>query len=552
MIHARAGSLLAVAACLALTGWFWHRGERFIAANGPTFDEAAHLAAGYGYWTAGEFRLNPEHPPLLKLLWAAPLLFADTPPFPRDLASGPNPNHWHVANALIYESGVPPRQLVDPARRVNLAFGCALVLLVGWVAYRVYGSRLAAVAGCAFAAADPTLLALSCVLTTDLGVTLLGFLSCYLMWEYAGAPSRGLLLLAGGSLGLLLSSKFSAVGLVASLGLTGVLFVLRGGALALPGTQGSGGVRAALEFAIRLGVIAVVVLAATYFFVGFPDWGKGLRFQLTRGAHGDGVFYLNGEVARQGWYHYFLVALALKLPAGLIVAASVGSVSLALQRGWSSRAVFLVVPPAVFLVLASYSRVNVGVRAVYLCVPFLYLAAAGLAAPGCCRLPRGLLLVGSIGWCAIAAERTSPHEIAYFNELAGGPSQGTHNVADSNVDWGQGLPSLKKWMDTSGIDVIYLGYFGTDRPEAHGIRFQALPGYGRVGAPGGEAIPAAAARHVVAVSVNHLLGLFLNDPDTYAWLRDRQPVAILGGCIYIFDLTGDRAAIARVRAIVNR
>ena len=31
-----------VIACLALVAWFWQRGERFIAANGPTFDEPAH------------------------------------------------------------------------------------------------------------------------------------------------------------------------------------------------------------------------------------------------------------------------------------------------------------------------------------------------------------------------------------------------------------------------------------------------------------------------------------------------------------------------------
>src|SRR5262249_4824425 len=40
-----------------------------------TPDERAHLPAGYAYWVRGEFRLNPEHPPLVKLLSAAPLLF---------------------------------------------------------------------------------------------------------------------------------------------------------------------------------------------------------------------------------------------------------------------------------------------------------------------------------------------------------------------------------------------------------------------------------------------------------------------------------------------
>ena len=42
-----------------------------------TPDERAHLPAGYAYWVAGEFRLNPEHPPFVKLLCAAPLLLMD-------------------------------------------------------------------------------------------------------------------------------------------------------------------------------------------------------------------------------------------------------------------------------------------------------------------------------------------------------------------------------------------------------------------------------------------------------------------------------------------
>src|SRR5438876_3518 len=39
-----------------------------------TTDEPVHIAAGYSYWQTRDFRLNPEHPPLAKLLAALPLL----------------------------------------------------------------------------------------------------------------------------------------------------------------------------------------------------------------------------------------------------------------------------------------------------------------------------------------------------------------------------------------------------------------------------------------------------------------------------------------------
>src|SRR2546425_3438314 len=39
-----------------------------------TSDEPLHLAAGYSYWQTRDFRMNPEHPPLAKLLATLPLL----------------------------------------------------------------------------------------------------------------------------------------------------------------------------------------------------------------------------------------------------------------------------------------------------------------------------------------------------------------------------------------------------------------------------------------------------------------------------------------------
>ena len=38
-----------------------------------TWDEGRHAFAGYSYWTRGDFGVNPEHPPLVKLLGSFPL-----------------------------------------------------------------------------------------------------------------------------------------------------------------------------------------------------------------------------------------------------------------------------------------------------------------------------------------------------------------------------------------------------------------------------------------------------------------------------------------------
>jgi len=48
-----------------------------------------------------------------------------------------------------------------------------------------------------------------------------------------------------------------------------------------------------------------------------------------------------------------------------------------------------------------------------------------------------------------------------------------------------------------------------------------------------------------------MLGLFLDDPETYRWFRGRKPV-IVGGCMQVFDITGDPEAITRVRSLQTR
>lgn len=62
-------------------------GELFFSTlqESQVFDEAAHLFAGFEYWKHADFGENPEHPPLVKLVAAVPLLslhLKEPPPVP--------------------------------------------------------------------------------------------------------------------------------------------------------------------------------------------------------------------------------------------------------------------------------------------------------------------------------------------------------------------------------------------------------------------------------------------------------------------------------------
>src|SRR5438132_6731724 len=69
----KAPRILNIAATI-LIGIFCLQGLLAIPRLSATSDEPLHLAAGYSYWTTRDFRLNPEHPPLAKLIAALPLL----------------------------------------------------------------------------------------------------------------------------------------------------------------------------------------------------------------------------------------------------------------------------------------------------------------------------------------------------------------------------------------------------------------------------------------------------------------------------------------------
>jgi hypothetical protein len=121
------------------------------------------------------------------------------------------------------------------------------------------------------------------------------------------------------------------------------------------------------------------------------------------------------------------------------------------------------------------------------------------------------------------------------------------HLGDSNIDWGQGLKALRAELERHGNPVIYLSYAGTARPEAYGIRYERLLSWGQFHRPPDDRVDPAGPV-LVAVSVTNLQGIYLRDPNTFRWLLDREPVSRTDGSIWVFDLTGDEPALARVAA----
>ncbi len=276
---------------------FLTQGIFFIHANAPTYDEAMHLASGYSYLATGDFRLEPQNPPLLKQYLALPLFLIHRLPFQTDTQHWRDGLDFFVGQDFLYHSPLPADQMLRLARLPNLSIGALLLVLIGWWAFRLWGAK-AAMLAMALACFEPNFVAHSALVTTDIGAALFIFLTVYLLWEYFSSPTWWLLGAAGVSLGVALVSKFSAIVLIPMVGLIIALHLIStvGQSRAfLPRRHPirlSARVIDATAVFVSIAFFAALVIPSAYSFQGFQPWFAGLERFLTAGAGRSAGFLL--------------------------------------------------------------------------------------------------------------------------------------------------------------------------------------------------------------------------------------------------------------------
>src|SRR5262249_10198470 len=149
-----------------------------------------------------------------------------------------------------------------------------------------------------------------------------------------------------------------------------------------------------------------------------------------------GSSYLFGTRRMHGWWYYYFVALAVKVPLTfwLLVLGRVG-LGLSGKLRSAGRDWMLPVSIGLFLTIAALgSSRNYGLRYILPLAPLALVWVSGLAEGG--RWARRIAAIGLIGQ-GVAVASIHPYELSYFNVLAGGPVGGRRILADSNLDWGQ-------------------------------------------------------------------------------------------------------------------
>ena len=575
--------------------------------NAVTFDEVCHLPAGISYWHFGQFWCYHHNPPLVRLIAALPAVITGVPV--------DYEGYQYLPRSRVADDELARRfMLANRADYLGVFVRCravivAMTVLGGYLVFRWSSELFGGVGGLVSLALwsfCPNILAHGGLVTTDLGATVLGFGASYLFWRYLKRPSLWRAILAGIALGLTEASKYSFVILpfiwagLAVLNLATRLMRTRGNAAQ------------ALLHAAALSLVALLVLNNIYLGEGSGRALGSFEFRsklLTKevgsspGGHvqRDNRFrdtflagwpvplpehyvlgfddqtydvdtmkyakYLRGEVRidRDGWWYYYLYCLLVKTPLGTLFLWGLGALAACrrtCRSDLASEACLALTPLTILALVSSQTGLNSHLRYVLPILPFAFTWAGRL---GPLVVAGGRVVRAVVGGCLLATAASvvlvQPNNLAYFNEAAGGHDAGIAHLADSNLDWGQGLVALRDWVDArAGGRPLKLAYFGRMAPELLGLRYEVPPfgpGPERAGSPvDGQVGPEPGLQ---AVSANYLVGCFTLPAPNGAWgltpipancyeyYKNFTPTAIAAHSIYIYDLAPGEVNLVRRR-----
>jgi hypothetical protein len=506
-----------------------------------TIDEPLHLTAGYAFWAFGDYRLQESNGALPQRWLALPLLVSNVKFPSRNDDAWRHPGYlgFQVCYKFLFDSGNDPDAMIFHGRLMAVVMALLVALAVyGWTA-RVFGF-VAGLMACFLCALDPTMLAHGRLMTSDVTTALFFLMTVGCFWSLLRRFTYFRLAASTVCFGLLMVSKMSgalavpmalliflsriALGRPWPVRLSG--FRLRR-VCTLPGKTCLAGVAAMAH--------AGVALAIIWCFYGWQyqpssDWradrdsycesresvfdslgsSRALftvseRWRILPDAYLYGLAhtlkhsaqrpaYLNGQYSMTGWWYYFPYCFLVKTPLTLFALVGLGAGSLvcrvSYRGGGRRRVAFRALLDRTSLIwslllvygmAAIFTNLNIGHRHLLPLYPplFMLAGASGWWFTRGKRWFRAAIVVFLILQIVVIA-RIHPYYLAYFNELVGGPGRGYRHLVDSNVDWGQDLPSLSRWLrehrDLISQGALYYNYFGNDSPQRWGIQARPLAG----------------------------------------------------------------------------
>lgn len=545
-------------------------------------DEIPHVGAGYSYVTRGDFRLNPEHPPLAKDLAGIALLFLD---LNRSAFDSPvwtkNVNdQWNFGRNLIFNSGNDAELITHVAKFPILIF----FILSGVIIYiwtkKLWGNTWALVS-LFFFSFSSTIIAHSRFVTTDMPALFGVLLSSFFFFRYLMKPTSKNFWLSGICFGIAQLTKFSLILLVPYFLVVAVLWAILHGDFGrtlfktilimavgyilivwpvyyvhtmnypserqqsdtsyLLGTYGNKTLR---DLEIEASGIPVIRAMAQY--------GLGLMMVSQRSTGGNTTYFL-GEVRTEAWKKYFPIVYFIKEPLAFWLLVFIVCIYLGFRAStqWIKKGKEILsthfIEFAMLLWLIIYwvtsikANLNIGVRHLIPVYGFTYILLTGQLSHIAQNISQkykrifAILIVLLLGWYGFESVSVFPYYLTYFNQIAGGAAGGHIYVADSNLDWGQDLKRFTDWVDEKGIDKIYLDYFGWADPSYY-LKEKYV--WTNINSYVNETD--FLSRHpdggYFAVSGTFLMQSLDPAKNNYLWLYKSKPETVIGNSIFIWKV----------------
>lgn len=578
-----AASLLVVhAGLLASSAW----------RHSPVIDEVAHLPAGLSHLLLGRFELYSVNPPLVRSVAAVPVALSGPKLDWGHYLSYPRARtEFRVGEDFMEANGPRIFRFYAMARWACIPFS----ILGGIICYRwssrLHGSPAAGLLALALWCFCPNVLGHGSLMTPDVGGAAFGVAACYLFWRWLGRPGFRIALAAGITLGLAELCKTTLVLLYLILPVLWIFYHR----LEILGGAARARLNLVAQFAIII-IISIYIINLGYNFDGSFERLGSYKFtsHAFRGPYGLNRFegtwassvpvplpryyvlgmdqqkydlerldgsYLNGVFRRGGWWYYYLYGLAVKVPLGtwLLILGAVAAQGLRRAGAvpWKDEVVLLLPPLAVLAFVSSQTGFNHHLRYVMPAFPFAFIFAGGVIGPAL-RASRWMALpvAMALAWAMSSSLAVYPHNLSYFNELAGGPENGHKFMLNSNISWGQDLFFVREWLDAHPeAKPLRLAFYGGVDPRLAGVEMALPPCVPRPRTPSTPQRPTPPGPGYrpepgfYAIDVNFLHGAITTLPDgrggwtspcspacDYTYFLGLKPIDRIAYSIYVYKI----------------
>lgn len=556
-----------------------------------TFDESTHLYAGFEYWKHADFGVNPEHPPLAKMLAALPLLSMGL----KEPAHFPFPYFKmdDIVDSSHFLYGGDADAILLRGRMVLALFCLGLAWLVYLAAGEIFGS-LAGLIALGLFVFEPVVLANGALVTTDMPLTCLFFATFYAFYRFLKRPTFARLALCAVAAGLAMAVKHSGALVLPILLLLGLADYIAhrfpsralpddtqqprhlklaplAGALAVIGLVAWGLLWTVYGFryAARPGQSGMIPTFAQYAGGLTPMKNSAITFLAQHHLFPEAYLYgwtdilqratdqpamVFGHIFAAGQWFFFPGVFLIKSTLTLMILLLLVPLAGVFER--RRELLFFTIPVVFFMGVSIASMLNLGVRHILPIYPFCIVLAGAAAATLAARSMAGRLVIGALlAFMAVSSLHAFPDYLAYSNEAFGGPANTWKMVADANDDWGQGLKWTKSYIDqhpTSDcwfdyfdplVDPAYYGIHCKPLTSSYGFWFNPLMGQGLPSLP-------TTITGTVYISAVDASGLYWG-PDSlnpYTSILARRPDAEIGNVVLVYRGTFDISRLAALNS----